>query len=271
MKTNINNIKIMKKSEFFKIIFNLFCILTGILFLGLILIYPYNAISYYFGKSLTNLILYILVLLIALFLLLRTNLEDFFRYLSKKRILRNIPNHWFIDTVLVMFIFFCIGLLFITSVLGGYELNLVLRNENQPNLIEGNINCTASGNIIFVGEKVYCKYSPTLYNTTSKVKFSYLNKSFETEIFSDQIAFIAPANVTSIEFRIEGYDSEGKFRKLIVSNSYNFLKPEEFEQSREKFIQYLIALLGVIFISVPSAMVNLKNLYYNENNKKRRK
>jgi hypothetical protein len=179
----------------------------------------------------------------------------FFKVFSKK------INMWFLLTILLMVSSFTIGIGFISDSLGKPSIDLVLRDSDMNGKVVGNITCIDSSGNLLVNNIVTCNFLPKLHNFTANTTFSFINDTSSAETTKDIITFIAPSNVKRIGFDIVGFDGNNSLRKIGVSNDATFYTEEENASRNEKRIIYFLGLLGIVAITVPSMMVNLRRLY----------
>lgn len=149
-------------------------------------------------------------------------------------------------------------------------LSLKLSDMTNTNLIlnVGEISCKSSKGTALTNEKLYCKMSPKLDYLSATAIFIFTDGTIE-QLNANNLSFVAPANVKQFGFdNITGIDNQGKTRSLTSEfKDYPFLDETE-SQTRKRASAYILALLGVVFFSIPSMMVNLKKLCEPNNNGK---
>lgn len=183
-------------------------------------------------------------------------------YIISKKFSKKI-NMWFLLTILLMISSFTIGVGFISDSLGKPSIDLVLRESNINGKVVGNITCIDSSGNLLVNNIVTCNFLPKLHNFTANITFSFINGTAYAETTKDIITFIAPSNVKRIGFNIIGFDENNSLRKIEVSNDATFYTEEENTSRNEKRLIYFLGLLGIVAITAPSMMVNLRKLYEN--------
>lgn len=181
-------------------------------------------------------------------------------------IVRKKVNWWVISAILLIIYVFVTGILFIDYAIGTKEINLVLRDDLDKLRIVGNITCTGNSGVPIAGEDVICDFKPVLLNHSAYVTFKFTNKSMRTENIQN-LVFIAPEDVEHISFRIKGIDSQNNLREFSTGNAHYFPTPTEYKQNRGTLLKYILALLGIVLFSIPSAIANFKSLCRDKNNK----
>jgi uncharacterized membrane protein YhaH (DUF805 family) len=169
---------------------------------------------------------------------------------NKKRI-----NWWFWGTVLLMLFFFYFGIFILDHQIGLQPIKLVLRNPDGSIYDIKGIEC--SDNFV-IGENVSCKVLPKLKIESTKITFLFENGTKE-EI--NNLNFVAPDDLKSICFNINGIDMNNITRELSVCTTYRFLSKEEYAEKKKTFLNYLVVLFGIIFVTVPTTMLNIKRLW----------
>jgi len=169
---------------------------------------------------------------------------------NKKKI-----NWWFWGTVLLMLFFFYFGIFVLDDQIGLQPIKLVLRNIDGSIYDVKGIECN---NNFVIGENVSCKVLPKLKNVTTKITFFFENGTKEG---INDLNFVAPDNLKSICFNVDGIDASNIKRELSVCTNYRFLSKEEYIERRKMFLSYLVGLFGVIFVTIPTAIVNIKKLW----------
>ena len=170
------------------------------------------------------------------------------------------PRLAFGITIFLVIFIFIFGMYFIDSSVGNSPLNLNLwEGQNYSGTIKCENNITG---IMKEWSEVICEIDiPFEFSSTSHyVTFFYTNDSSFTEDF-DSYTFIAPPDIRHIIFSLKGYDEEGIWRSLSTGWYYHFPNKEELEENQKDFSTYLLGLLAIIFISVPTAVINLRKLW----------
>lgn len=227
-------------------------ILGVLLFSWPYFIYGYKAFSSNFSSAISDITKIGFVVISLIYLVVYTVLL-YYKFSKEKKF-----NWWKINTFCIMVLLLIVGLMFIQSTLGQKKLDLVLREYGNDKKVLGNIQCTDNNNDLIVGNTVFCQMQPILTNISAYINFTLDNNSIISQNFSN-LRFIPPNNVKSIYLQING-DSEGKHMQLHIGYAVKFLDKDENEKRKEKFTAYILGLFGVILFSVPSMMVNLKDL-----------
>ncbi len=168
-------------------------------------------------------------------------------------------NKWFLLAICLMIFALGTGFGFLYDFLGRSSLSSVLRDRN--NKIVGTLKCVDNTGMFLAGSLVTCVPEPNLCNFTANITFTFLNGSSFTETHENEISFIAPYRVRRIYFSLSGYDENGTLREMSVGRDFSFLSEEENRERKDKLIAYLIGLFGVVLISIPNMMLNLKRLW----------
>lgn len=169
------------------------------------------------------------------------------------------PNWWIIYTIGLMIALLSIGCVFIDSELGKPDLSLLLRHAGDTNVIMGNITCMDNSGKLLEKSIIYCNINPKLENISGSVSLRLNNGSTINQEFSSQVSFVAVENVEYINFFIRGIENN-ETKGLVVGYPFTFLNEEENKNRQDKFIIYVLALLGIVLFSVPALMLNLKQL-----------
>lgn len=163
---------------------------------------------------------------------------------------------WGIFTVCLIAFILLLGSYLISLEFQYLTLNEETNNSFVPS--KGEMSCISQKGTSLVNEKLYCKLNPELNDASGNVTFDFKNGTTDTVIMQD-LSFVAPPNVKHVVFRIIGIDSQGKKRFFSVGGDYRFLDETE-SQTRTKASTYILALLAIVFFSIPSMMVNMKKL-----------
>lgn len=172
------------------------------------------------------------------------------------------PSFWMWFTVLVMVFLFIGGIGLIDSFTGSQPLIFKLNIEgNTSNRYAGNgtIECKSATGQTYAGSKLSCTITPPLQIESSAVNLT-TNTGEIIDGNMSGLSFIAPSNIISVFFDIRGRNESNASIHITTSSEYTFYTPEEAKERNKEFITYLLALLGAIFISIPTMMVNFKEL-----------
>jgi hypothetical protein len=158
---------------------------------------------------------------------------------------------------------FVIGFVSLNEFLGLPNLSSILRDSNGK--VVGEMNCKDESGNFLANNVVSCDFKPELKNFTVELKFYSTNNEVTFEkIYNKTITFKALRDMRRIDFIIEGFDENNNTKHLEVGRDFTFYTEEEYTQRNDKFIAYLLGLLGIIAFSVPNFMVNMKKLYKGE-------
>ncbi len=182
-------------------------------------------------------------------------------FTKKKRELK--PNLWIMFTIIIMMLILFGGTLLIDRTYGFRSLSASLNIEGNQSTkyagLEGHINCTSSTKKQLVGYNYSCSIYPPLNITKANV--SFIDKTGKTkELEFDNLFFESLANTARIYFEIWGLNETNESIYISTARDYSFYTYEEAEKRFEKFVTYLIALIGIIFFSIPMMMYHFKEL-----------
>ena len=125
---------------------------------------------------------------------------------------------------------------------------------------------------------VFCdaKDGPLLANTSFPCNFhTSLNESNLTLIFrtydrneanqtwpliGTSFYLTPPADVQYVGLRVDGLDETGTLVTLPSGGQFTFLRQEQYESKHEKFVLYLVGLLGIVLFSVPPMVTQFASL-----------
>lgn len=199
---------------------------------------------------------------ITFFFLVLFILIDLFMVLKLKKI-----NWGFILASSCMVFLFLFGFWFIQESIGYKNINFNLHSNGFG---DGKIRCSGLEENIFVGRPVYCNYSSPIpiTNVAYKIFFTFenytkTNKSFNFSA-SEWPNFTAPENLRYILFEVNGVTKNKDPFESSVGYPYTYLTYEEYQENRKTFLSYILALIAIIFVTVPSAFVALRSLLENK-------
>lgn len=164
---------------------------------------------------------------------------------------------------------FIAGMVFIDITVSPHDIVWNLQDENHSKI--GEVRCLdliSKSRIVLVENKAQCIYYLTkwMINGTdmhTSVTLTFKNESKEPFV-SNQLMIIFPAmkDVEYISFDIEGKDiKEPQVNRNASVGLYNtFLTQEEYEKTKEKFLTYVLALIGIIFFTVPQLVIHLREI-----------
>src|SRR3989344_4368900 len=174
---------------------------------------------------------------------------------------------WFSLCIVLAFCFFLIGIYFINGFIGIKTIDYSLQDHDLTVTRPGTVKCMSEetlSNIIFVGQKANCDFylKTNLSNLQNRVQLR-LNNNSQLIINStgNSLSFKAPSDLSSIYFVVYGNDSINNPEFFTVSYKYTFLEGiEEYKSHKERFLQYVLGLLAITFIAIPSLIVNIREL-----------
>ncbi len=179
---------------------------------------------------------------------------------------QNVPTTCFMITLIVMLLVFLIGLFVISALfLGSEKLEKdYLASGDRSDFF---LKCGVSGaKEIYIGSMVSCSINNDLNIVQANVSYTdfygsgkrhSLNTSFEHNKFY----FVAPSDCSSLHFDILVMDEDNQTLSLSPGTiDHTFYSYEETQQRKKDFLWYFFALLGIVFFTVPSMMLNFNQL-----------
>ncbi len=183
-----------------------------------------------------------------------------FYFLTKKKK----RNLWGAGTIFLIIWVLVSGFFTISATIGNkQEISLYLLDENNTKV--GTIICKGQYYAaLTAGDKINCEINNQIklaYESRSILLFYRENEENKEDIKDlANYSFNAPMGVYYGLVVIEGIQNE-RWRKITTGYEMHFLSSEEFVKNRKRFLNYLLALFAITFISIPTAMVNLKKLF----------
>jgi hypothetical protein len=173
--------------------------------------------------------------------------------ISLKRI--NIPL--LISIFFISLIIFS-GIFIIQDLMGTKKLEL---NLNPDGYGLGKINCGDPNNMILVGDAISC----TLEN--KNIIYSGMNITFIHINQSKSYAFLGSKNDTFYvpeKLRYIYFEVTGTTYSFNISSGfpYRFKTFEEYEKDKPVFLAYILSLIILAFVTVPSAVLNIRKLIF---------
>ena len=206
------------------------------------------------GKSLfSNLFgAFIISLMIALviFTFLRLFLSNYNQH----------KNWWLLLTIFFIFFGITFGVLAIDSSIGNKELSLNLL-DNEENIV-GTIKCGGPLGPMIIEYKIICET-----NLNKKEQFIYERERIIPNLIlkgnseNATMSYFALENTTYLSLRVIEFYHNETYIEFSTGSPYSFITLNEFKKNRERFIQTFLALIFVIFVTIPSAMINLRELW----------
>lgn len=148
------------------------------------------------------------------------------------------------------------GLFIVRDLMGTKEIDFYL---NPLGFGLGRIVCSSESNIILAGELVSCNLKDSIIKNyeSINVSFTYANLNKSSIILNETSkTFIAPEKVRYISFELlDPYISD-------VSTGYphHFKTFEEYEKDKPIFLAYILSLILLAFVTIPSAVLNIRKL-----------
>jgi len=168
-------------------------------------------------------------------------------------------NAWLEVTILLIILSGMLGFFFLNSFTSP-ELNSLLRDARNGTVI-GELNCTDNTGHFLANGIVICKIKqPDLHNFTVNISFTLKNGTTFVESQNNNISFISPYDMKRIQFDIVGLDKTNNSISLSTARDFEFYTESQYSESKGKYITYLIGIITIIFITIPSVMANFKKL-----------
>jgi hypothetical protein len=169
---------------------------------------------------------------------------------------------WFSLCFFLMFVIFLVGTITLDSVYGykpvSWQLNI---NGDTLNKYAGGSNsffCNTASGKIFVGSNASCTTFPKINFKNASITFTFESGEVKKFDFTNS-TFIAEPNTIYVFVEINGTTLDNK--PIFVTTG---VQPRFYtHEMQDKFITYLVGLLGAILFSVPIAVEYLKKLWRN--------
>ena len=153
------------------------------------------------------------------------------------------------------------GIFIVSDVMGLTALELKLNPQNNG---LGNIKCNSSDHVILVGNPVSCEVeNNNLKYNEINLTFTYNSGNQSSVILnSTQKTFLAPKDLRYIYFDLidEEYSSN-----ISTASIHNFRTYEEYKKGVPVFLAAYLSLILLVFVTVPSSVLNIKKLIINGN------
>lgn len=264
--------------EFFKSLFYGFVFLSSLFFGSYITLMGLGSFvfvfsRFYFPYDIKLLFMYLVIILIG-FLIISVITLAFFN--TNYGLLKKKKNRRTCFTVLFIFCSFLLGFVFINLEYGANIISLDLNNHSDWNDKEGVIKCFGDSGYLIVGDGITCRTHPNFTNiqgnVTSELWDGQLiyqdlipyNSFFEyLEVDDANMRFFAHNNTRRIHIEFSATNESGYPFYLSTGESYpliKFLDKEDYQERKDKYLGYMIALIVGILFSVPSAIVNIRKM-----------
>ncbi len=152
------------------------------------------------------------------------------------------------------------GIFIIQDLVGTKQIEF---NLNPLGAGLGVITCNGSNNIMLAGDPISCEVqNKNIIYEGVNVSFTYLNLNQSYTILNyENETFIAPEKLRYISFELieENYPSN-----ISVGFPYYFKTFEEYEKDKPIFLAYILSLIILSFVTVPSAVLTIKKLIFNK-------
>jgi len=184
---------------------------------------------------------------------------------------------WFLLAVMMSLIFFVAGCYIIDQNIGSRDLILRLNDDyhlyNNTIIPLGMVRCYGDriNPGMVAGSLVTCNVegvNSDIQLKQGKITFIYQNSpQYALNISKEKISNFSfmtarDVNLTYISFFYEGLNNSNNMSVNLSSGTpYSFPTQVEQDEKNKIFISYFIALFVIILITVPSAILNIKNLY----------
>jgi hypothetical protein len=170
---------------------------------------------------------------------------------------------WLMITIMIMLFSFLGGTILIDTAYGYKPISFYLNIDgNTMHRYAGNgtVDCLNPEGKVLTNKMLQCSINPPLSKITNfSVTLSYDDEPPEI-INSKNLTFVAKDNVKSVYFEIKGIDSKDEELFLTTGSTYKIYSIEEQTEREKQFVTIFLALIAVIFFSIPAMMVNLRDL-----------
>ncbi len=178
------------------------------------------------------------------------------------------PNLWIYASFLIMGILFCFGTLAIDQLYGYHPFpNSIPLEDIDVRQKNFTLECgpTVSARKTLAEVRHYCRITPETEIGNIEIGFfSNQGKIKDRELKNVKyIFFTPPPKTVHTNFFLEIQTEVNETLFLFVDENYSFYTYEEHQKRQGYFITYLLALIGAIFFSVPTMIVNFKKLLSN--------
>jgi hypothetical protein len=269
----IENLDLPKKDKMTKT--QIFALIgaIGLFILLCLFLSNFKFITYLFKISLSKnlgssdiaLVFFIAVILLVIFLAIMEffwliNFLDW-RFFPKNH---RKQNFWGIAMALVMLFIFIFGFISYYNLFSQKDLMEILVDSNgNPHAV---INCTSPskvGNLI-ENMNISCSVEPSINLSGGYISQKHENSMIDYVSLNNSIIFISKANITEISFNLQiiNHTSNSTYN-LSANKSYHFYSAEENKSEGIKFLKFLILLLGVIFITIPTSFYYMREIFKN--------
>lgn len=152
------------------------------------------------------------------------------------------------------------GIFIIQDLMGTKKLEL---NLNPAGYGLGTINCGDPNNMILVGDPISCTLeNKNIIYSGMNITFTYINQSKSYAFLSSKNdTFIVPEKLRYIYFEVIG--TTYPFN-ISSGFTYRFKTFEEYEKDKPVFLAYILSLIILAFVTVPSAVLNIRKLIFHK-------
>ncbi len=173
-------------------------------------------------------------------------------------------NLWTLLSIFLVLILLLVGFSFLQSTYGYSRIPIkpILCNGSENNDI--NMICSSNKNGELISDYLTtCNFNKTFKNLSGDVQFELFNGSKSKSSFNTTIQFVPPSGLRNIIFKINA--TTNKNITICMDNelneTLNFYSYEDLQRRKEKFNDLLITLFGVVLISVPAIVINLRKIW----------
>ncbi|MBN2881750.1 hypothetical protein JXM83_06900 [Candidatus Woesearchaeota archaeon] len=166
---------------------------------------------------------------------------------------------WFNATIILMAWVLVIGLTIVLNFLNFTGIHLILRDYDDITKVIGRIDCVPDDGYLKYNTKTQCSVEPSLSDIKGAVIYYLPDNLTRIENFSD-LSFTAPSGTKRIKFALKGINN-GKNLSLVVANDVNFVEATQVEKKTATALTVVMWLIAGVFVSIPSLMNNIKNLF----------
>ena len=169
---------------------------------------------------------------------------------------------WILLTFLIMFNVLAMGIFFINALVGVRDIDLLLYDPNGS--IGKRLNCELPKGLedygLLSGVKVNCSLPGKFEFNSSKIQFRLLDGT-EKNITLETFNFQAPEKTIHINMDLIAKKENGGLLNFSASEKVRFRTLEEDQERQDKFLTYLMGLLGFVFFAVPSMVLNIRKIF----------
>ncbi len=125
----------------------------------------------------------------------------------------------------------------------------------------GDLNCKPSDILFTAGSSVECTLNPPVKAFSALIETDYENGSVRQDLIINRVSFVTSENMREVTIKITALDDNLKIRRLETTRIVSFTNPEKVRDLRSRLIRDWFIVLAAAIFSIPSMMINLKNLW----------